>query len=348
MSLFKKAEDDQAFLKMGILGFAGSGKTRTASNTAIGLYKMLVEAGQKPNPVFFLDTETGSSWVKNYFEEEKIPLFTAKTRAFTDLLTATNDAQKEASILIVDSITHFWKEIVETFLRRKSERIGRKVYRMEFQDWAAVKGEWGKFTDLYVNSSLHIIMCGRAGYEYDYFQNDDGKKELEKTGIKMKAEGELGFEPSLLVLMEKEMDVETKKVSRIANVLKDRADLIDGKQFRNPTFKDFLPHMKRLNLGGVHVGVDTTRTSDSLIGEDGTTAREREYKERTIALEEIEATLVSKYPSTGAADKKAKLDILQATFGSMSWEKISHMKADDLKAGLTKIRAEVTKEVKNG
>jgi len=35
---------------------------------------------------------------------------------------------------------------------------------------------------------------------------ESGKKNLEKTGIKMKAKGELGYEPSLLVLMEREMD----------------------------------------------------------------------------------------------------------------------------------------------
>jgi hypothetical protein len=44
-----------------------------------------------------------------------------------------------------------------------------------------------------------VIICGRAGYEYDYFEDDEGKKQLEKTGIKMKAETEMGFEPSLLV-----------------------------------------------------------------------------------------------------------------------------------------------------
>ncbi len=341
MSLFKKSVNDQAYLKMGILGFAGTGKTRTASNMAIGLHKMLVDRNLSPKPIYFLDTETGSDWVNPYFKKAGIELFVAKTRAFTDLLTATKEAQKEASILIVDSISHFWKEIVDTFLRKKSERIGKKIHRMEFQDWATVKAEWAQFTDAYVNSQLHIIMCGRAGYEYDYFENDDGKKELEKTGIKMKAETELGFEPSLLVLMERDMDMDTKTVYRTAKIMKDRSDTIDGKEFKNPTFESFLPHVMSLNLGGVHVGVDITRTSDDLIGVDGKTDYEREMKEKAIVLDEIESALISIYPGQTKEEKKAKLDLLDKHFYSKSWERIKTMALVDLKKGYQALNDEL-------
>lgn len=333
MGLFKPATNTQCYLKAGILGFAGSGKTRTASNLSIGLYNILKERDLKPNPVFFLDTETGSDWMIPRFNEAGIPLETAKTRAFVDLMTAVKEAQKEASILIIDSVSHFWKEIMDTYLRKKSERMGKKIHRMEFPDWAVIKSEWAAFTDAYVNSQLHIVMCGRAGYEYDYFENDDGKKELEKTGIKMKAETELGFEPSLLILMEREMDMDTKTVYRTAKILKDRSDTIDGKEFKNPTFQSFLPHVNWLNLGGVHVGVDTSRTSDGLIGSDGKTDYEREMKEKDITLDEIQSALVNAYPGTGKEEKKAKTDLLQKHFGSMSWERIKTMKLGALKEG---------------
>ena len=54
------------------------------------------------------------------------------------------------------------------------------------------------------------------GYEYDYFEDEAGKKQLEKTDIKMKAEGEMGYEPSLLVLMERHTVMETMKAYRTA------------------------------------------------------------------------------------------------------------------------------------
>jgi hypothetical protein len=41
MGLFMKAESTSAFLKMGIMGFAGSGKTYTAAATAIGLVEYM-------------------------------------------------------------------------------------------------------------------------------------------------------------------------------------------------------------------------------------------------------------------------------------------------------------------
>jgi len=41
MSLFKKAENEQAYLKCGIRGFEKSGKSRTATNIAIGLHKYI-------------------------------------------------------------------------------------------------------------------------------------------------------------------------------------------------------------------------------------------------------------------------------------------------------------------
>src|SRR5439155_21590247 len=59
----------------------------------------------------------------------------------------------------------------------------------------------------------------------DAAQDDAGKKQLEKTDITMKAESEMGYDPSLLVLMERETDMETMHVSHVATRLKDRSDV---------------------------------------------------------------------------------------------------------------------------
>ena len=44
------------------------------------------------------------------------------------------------------------------------------------------------------------------------------------------------------------MNAATKKTWRVATVFKDRAALIDGAEFENPDFKDFLPHLLNLLL----------------------------------------------------------------------------------------------------
>jgi hypothetical protein len=206
VDFFDEAENTTAFLKMGILGFQGSGKTKTATKTTIGLIqhmkKLKVPAADKP--VYFLDTETGSDWVLPDFAAAGIPVKTKKTRSFSDLVAAVPIAQQNASVLLIDSATHFWKELCESYCRRKAEQLKRSTYRLQMNDWGYLKGElaWGKFSDLYVNSGVHIILCGRAGYEFNMDQDEEGHKELQKTGVKMKAEGEFGYEPSLLVYME--------------------------------------------------------------------------------------------------------------------------------------------------
>ncbi|MGE4259241.1 MAG: AAA family ATPase [Candidatus Babeliales bacterium] len=335
MSLFKPASNTQAFLKAGILGFAGSGKTHTASLIAIGLTLLVGEKSKaKPRPVMFLDTETGSDWVKPMFQEANIELLTSKTRSFSNLVPAIREAEKEGCVLLTDSITHFWTELTEAYANKK----GRKNGRLEFQDWAVLKKEWRGFTDVFVNSSAHIILCGRAGFEYDYFEDEDGKKNLQKTGVKMKAETEMGYEPSLLVMMEREMDMSTMKNVRTATILKDRSRLIDGKSFKNPTFKDFAPHINFLNIGGQHIGVDTTANSEALFDNQGNTDWQLEKKAKEIKLEEIEAILVKYHPSTKAEDKQKKVALLEKAFGTPSWTAISDFHSSKLEDGYNIIK----------
>lgn len=337
MGLFMKAEVTSAFLKMGVMGFAGSGKTYTSAHTAIGLVEYMKSVGvpYADKPVFFLDTETGSDWVIPQFGAADIPLFTAKTRAFQDLLTSVKEAEKDSSLLLVDSISHFWKELCDAYMKRKNRN------RLQFEDWAYLKTEWGKFTDLFINSQLHIIICGRAGYEYDYFQDDSGKKQLEKTGIKMKAEGEMGYEPSLLVLMEREMDMETMKVSRTASIIKDRSTAIDGRKFHNPTFESFMPHIKYLNLGGKQLGVDVTRNSEASIPSD---VRDNNRVHREIVLDEIQSLITRYYPGQSAAEKKTKLDLLKHHFQA-SWTEMERlMPLSDLRAGYDSLHIELEGE----
>ncbi|WP_198958866.1 AAA family ATPase [Candidimonas nitroreducens] len=321
-NLFQRATNTQAYLKAGIMGFAGDGKTYTATEIAIGLVELMRQRklAEGDRPVMFLDTETGSDWVKPRFDAASIELFTAKTRAFVDLLAAVREAESAGSVLLIDSISHFWRNITEEYAKRKNRKRG-----LEFQDWAWLKAEWGKFTDLFVNSRCHIIMCGRAGYEYDFFENESGKKELTKTGVKMRAETETGYEPSILILMEKSQELIEgggTRVWRTATIMKDRSTRIDGKTFHNPTFKDFLPHIEFLNLGGEHVGVDTTRDNAELFAEDGEPKWQKERRMKEIALDEIGEIIGKHYPGSSAEAKRTKGDLLEEIFGSRSWERI--------------------------
>lgn len=325
----KPAENEQSYLKAGFLGFAKGGKTFTASKVAIGLHKYI----QSKKPVAFLDTETGSSYVLPLFKTAGIELLTAKSRAFVDLLSICAEAEKTCDILLIDSITHFWVEIVKAY----QTKMNRK--RLRVQDWGPIKDEWQAFTDFYLNSKLHILMCGRAGHEYDFTEDEDGVTEIRKTGVKMKAEGDMSYEPSLLIEMEKVRAKDGsagQSITHRAWVIGDRFHSLTGKSFDDPGFEAFLPHIKQLNLGGAHVGVDVSGNSQELF--DSPEGRSNIHKRREIALESIQNEIVKKIPGRTDKAQQAKINLLEKVFGSNSWTAISDLHPDKLESGLHEIK----------
>ncbi len=351
MQLLQPAKNLQAYAKIGILGFPGSGKTFTATEIAIGLAKLA-----ESKPVAFFDTETGSDFVIGSIKSSGLEAVSVKSRAFTDLLQVIREAENECSVLIIDSITHVWRELCEAY-QKKLHRT-----RLQFQDWGAIKTEWGDYTDLYVNSKLHIIACGRAGYEYDYDFNEDGSKDLVKTATRMKVESEFAFEPSLVVEMErtneskeelKQFLGKTDRKSKAAKenhkvspgskwihracVLKDRSDKLNGQTFDYPKFKDFLPHFQALNIGGDHLGVNTSRNSSDLFHPDYGTRRRQEEVRRTIALETIQGIIVKLFPGQSASDKAAKQQIIELAFQTLSWKAVEVRPLSDLEEAVKRL-----------
>ena len=340
-SLFKVAESTTAFFKGGIYGFQGSGKTYTGVEIVIGLYKFL----KAEKPVYFMDTEMGSDWAIPRFKEEGIELRVAKTRAFSDICDGIKEDEKEGFALFVDSASHYWRELCESYQRKHN------IKRMMVYHWIPLKQEWSKFTNLLVNSHLHIMVAGRAGWEYDMEEAEDGKKELIKTGTKMKAEGEFGFEPSLVLEMERVRvaddgtevgeKVEGKKgrtSAKIGNkvlhrchVIKDRrmdAKSLDGQAFDNPVFENFVPHMELLNFGGDHLGIDSSKTSDQMFDDQTGDSWSYIKKMREIYLSDIQQLLVDLYPGRTAPELKAKADLLELGTGTRNWTRIEKMTKD--------------------
>jgi len=333
MGLLKPAMKDIKYAKVGILGLPKSGKTYTASLFAVGL---TVKAGRK-KPIGFFDTEGGSGYVLDKMKKAGCDLVRVQSRSFSDLCEVVPEAAKDCAALIIDSVTHPWIELCDSYLTKiNQEREAsrkRKAEKLEFQHWAYLKKIWReKFTVPYLTSQLHIFMCGRAGWEYEYIQNEEtGRKELQKGDIKMQTERDLGYEPSLLLEMERVFDTDGSLKHRCI-VLGDRFDLVNGKVFIDPSFKDFQPIWDSLDSATTHGGIDPTRTSDALLETPGIETDEKRFQ-RTILSEEIEGMLVSAFPGQSAAEKKAKTDILQAAFGTRSWTAIEATAPAQLREG---------------
>lgn len=347
MSILSELGTGHGYLKAGFLGFSKSGKTYTATVLAIGTREHFGNTGR----IILFDTEGGSEYIAPMIRQAGLTPIGIRSRSFSDLMAVTKEVQ-DGDILIVDSITHPWRELCDAHLAGINKMRAKKNLsprnRLEFQDWAQLKAKWALWTDWYLNSRAHVIIAGRAGYEYEMQADEETeKKELVKTGIKMKTEGEFGFEPSLLVEMERVQSLDGKhRIIHRATIIGDRFGVIDGAQADNPEFKFFLPHVQRLTPGA-YAPIDTEIKTDLGSDEDGNTDWAREKRERQILCEEIQALIVRYYPGQSAEEKRTKAGLLQTFFGTGSWTKVENMRSEDLRAGFERMKANLEPPAEN-
>lgn len=325
------------FIKASFGGFAGSGKTFTAAKFIIGIYK---EFGLK-KPLLILDNEQGSRFLIQMFKENGITAFVKNTTSLPDMLEAMELLRSgEIDFLFVDSLTKIWYQ----FVRDYKEANKRKF--MELLDWGKILPVWQeKFSDVYVKAEGNIIFTGRGGFEYqkeEDTKNESGqvtkKGSFVKSGVKMKLAGETPFEPDLNIWMDSEQEIKDGVITihRTAQIMKDRSNLIDGKIFENPTYKDFQPVVKFIMaqpIGEVKGETDTTNLSPS---ENYEWYREKEQRE--IKVEEIKGQFDMYGFGTSKEDKQLKATITEKIFGTTSASAFEKLKADELSVMVARLK----------
>lgn len=335
-TFFAPIGNTKPFFKAAFEGFAGTGKTYTAATVAVGLHKRI----QSTKPIVIFDTERASKFLKPLFAANNIDVLVREAKSLADLKRTMDFMRSGVSdILLIDSISHVWEDTLNSYQDRKYEQ--KRTRRLEMLDWGIIKPAWKKeFSDRFVSDEYHAIFTGRAGFEYGDEKNEDtGKREIFKTGIKMKVEGETAYEPDMLVLLERFEEVlsNKKEVWREATIIKDRSTLLDGKTFRNPTYEDFAPAIEAL--------LDNPVPRDAFMDPEGNTAALFESeenvgkwkREKDKAMEEIEGLLARIAPGATGKDKTLKLELLDEVFGTTSMTGIGEMKIDDLRAGYRKL-----------
>lgn len=337
--LIKPASNRMAYAKIGIYGEAGAGKTFTASRITRGIHKKI----KSTKPIVVFDTEGGFSFVKKDYDKENIELMVCEgTRALKDLMEFMDEAEKMSDIIIIDSITHIWRDVQESFLKninaKRKFNNQKPIMALEFQHWRPIKEAWGKFTDRFLTSKLHVIVCGRAGSVYEYQKNETtGKKELISSGTKMAVEKELGYEPSLIIEMLKDRD--EGKLINTAYVDKDRSNTINGMLFQNPDYKHFEPHFDCLNLGGEQMKIEKSDSS-ALFENFDQGGFDKEKLQREIFSEKIEEYLKMLHPSMSVDDKQKKMALLDKYFATRSWTEVCNMHSTRLQNAYDKMMAD--------
>lgn len=348
--LLREAVIEQAALKAGFFGPQGCGKTLTATLLAIGLSKTYHASA----PIAFFDTESGSDFMKPICDMEGIKLLVIKSRAFSDMKAGALEAERRGCCAyIVDSYTHPWKELCDSF-KKKSNRN-----RLEFHHMDGLKSTWQGWTDLMLNSPLHMLMNGRLGFVWDTEEElVDGKTErsLVKLGTKMKSEADAGYEPSLLVEMEGIQEAQARvrttrakrgTINHHCYVLKDRWRTLNGRTFSfrdlneykpgdyELVFKAFLPHIAQLAIGaGVQRAVDPTRTSVGEFSSGGDTAWQQLQRQKQIVLENLQGTFRAIWPGETVLEKSMRLAGLDALFNTRSWTQAENEPVEILEHGL--------------
>lgn len=332
---FTSLDNAQPFFKAAFEGFAGSGKTYTMAQVAIGLHKRI----KSTRPIVYFDTEKAGRHLRRLFREAGVEVLYKESRTLADLKTAMTFCRDGgADILMIDSISHVYENFLQEYQRQKNRS------RLQFEDWGVLKPKWKReFSEPFVRDRYHALFCGRAGFEYSDEKDENGKRQIYKSGIKMKVEGETAFEPDMLILMERfeELMDREKKVWREATIIKDRSTLLDGKTIQNPTYADFAPAIDYL----LDEAVEKEAAPESQNEYDGDDGRREFVRRRDIALETIENVMVKAgLAGSAAAVKVKKVAALEAAFKTASWTAISNMHPDKLEDGLETLKLNLEAE----
>ena len=312
------------FIKASFGGFAGAGKTRTATEFIIGAYKDL----KCEKPIMIIDNEKGSRFLEPIFRNAGIKPLIKDTIELNDTIRAFEYLQQgDISFLFIDSLTKIWYKYIRDY-----KAVNKRTF-MTLQDWGKILPAWQEeFSDRFVNLDGNCVFTGRGGYTYDMEENEEThKKEFTKSGVKMKMAGETPFEPDINVWMDINQEIEDNKpvVWREAMVMKDRSGLIDGKTFKNPTYKDFQPVVKYLidvPKGNVAGASDTTNNAPR----ENFDSIERK-RLREIELEKIKNLYDKAGFSTGKEDKMYKVMIGELIFKTSSWVELEGRNYETLK-----------------
>lgn len=310
---------DNVFIKASFGGFAGSGKTRTATEFIIGCVKELkIDA-----PVLIIDNEKGSRFLIPIFQKAGIKVLVKETTRLADIQQAfTLVNEGEIGFLFIDSLTKVWYQFIADYKQANNKKM------MTLQDWGKIMPAWQEqFSDKFVALTGNCVFTGRGGNTYEMEENPEThKKEFVKSGVKMKMAGETPFEPDMNIWMDQVQDLDKDGnliVWREAQVLKDRSGLIDGKIFKNPTFKHFEPVVKFIMGTPKGVIQKESYTTNLAPVDDFDSIKRRNA--RDIENEKIKAEFDKVGLGTSKEDRQLKIAILQKIFGTVSQTEIENM-----------------------
>jgi hypothetical protein len=200
MTGFKKATKAAANGRIAVFGPSGAGKTFTSLRVATGL--------ADGKPIAFIDTERHSA-VK-YSDRFQFDVLELEDRSVAGYCEAIKLAEQGGySVLIIDSLTHAWQELLEEI-----ERLAKAKYRGNtWSAWSEGTPLQRKLIDAILGFPGHIIATMRSKTAWETNQDSNGRNRPVRVGLA--PEQGKGVEYEFDLLLELSTD-------HIANVIKDR------------------------------------------------------------------------------------------------------------------------------
>jgi nucleoside-triphosphatase THEP1 len=222
MSGFKKATKANAWLRLGLIGPAGSGKTMTALRVAHGL------GGR----IAVIDTERGSASL--YAGErglgfDVLELETYEARHFIEAIADAEAAGYE--VLIIDSLSHAWagKGGILEFVDKAAKRSGGG----SFSGWRDATPLHNQLVDAILGAKMHVICTLRSKVEH-VIEQVNGKTTVRKVGLQPVQRDGLEYEFTVVgdVNQDHELIVTKTRAAFLADAIVREAGEELGKQLR--------------------------------------------------------------------------------------------------------------------
>lgn len=209
----QKAQRKRAKLRIGLAGPSGTGKTYSA----LLLARWLATAWNK---IAIIDTENGSGELyANSGDIGDYMVYPLRDFKPTSYIWAIRECEAAGmEVIIIDSITHEWKYILEAVDKLASWYRSGNSYTA----WNKATPMHDMFIQAILQSGCHVITTVRSKQDYSMDKDENGKTKIQKVG--MKQETRDGFEYELTVAF----DI---NVAHMATVSKDRTHLFDDMPF---------------------------------------------------------------------------------------------------------------------
>lgn len=352
--LLQPALLDSSPLRAALFGPGGSGKTITAMLLALGVS---IERHNRA-PLAFVDPEGVEEFIAPLCAAESVPLVILRGRTFVEMCDGLTEAEQiGCCAYVVDHYDGIFRELTEA-QKTKLNLVGRKLPYQHREELIRV---WDAWVRQFRASSLHCIFTGRLAWEWGDSESEDGETEKVKIGTKMRGDSDAGYEPNLLIEMERLEKFRRDKVSKrkqgeiahVARVIKDRRMILNGRSFEwkdlnaytqgdyKPVYNALAAHLvargARADLSSA--GGSVARSSAELfVAPSGESAFSERARRVSIAVEELQGALNAVWPGSTNDEKKFKAIVLETLFQSRSWTKIETLTPEILEDAVTVMR----------